>query len=59
MQNFFQRNNNVNPNNFNNVISDFVKAVQDTNDFYSSNKKISRKQIKSNLKSWIHKSLPT
>ena len=50
IENFFQSNNDINPNNFRKLFGDFVKVVQDTIDFHAPYKKLLRKKIILKLK---------
>ena len=60
IENFFQSNNDINPNNFSSkLFSDFVKVVHEAIDFYASYEKLSRKQVKLKLKPWLTKGLLT
>ena len=52
-QNFFDQNNDINLNNFNKVFSDFADLLNNLINYYAPLKKISRRQCKSKLKSWI------
>ena len=45
IENFFQSKNDINPNNFRKLFSDFVKVVQDTIDLHAPYKKLSRKKL--------------
>ena len=48
---FFKNNCDVNPTNFNSLLSDFINIIKSLIDFHAPHKKLSRKQLK--LKPWI------
>ena len=54
---FFKNNCDVNPSYFNNLFSDCINIIKSIIDFHASLKKLSRKQLKLKLKSWITKGL--
>ena len=54
IENFFQNNNNINPNNLSKLFSNFVIVVQDSIDFHARYKKLSRKQIEFKNKALDH-----